>query len=200
MSRKTDLKGKKFGRLLVLSEAESNKRGSAKWLCQCECGTQKVVDGGNLRRGLTRSCGCLQKEITSACNRTHGMALTPTYQVWKDMQNRCNKPDNRGYKDYGGRGITVYPQWDKFENFYADMGERPDGLQIERRDNNKGYSPENCNWVTAQEQQRNKRNNRVIKYGGKSQCLIAWAEELKISEGALQHRLNKYPPQIAFNI
>jgi len=198
--RKINLTGQKFGRWGVISEAGRNTCGHVTWLCQCECGTQRVVGGNDLRNGKSESCGCLQKELASKRNLIHGLGENPIYFTWYGMLRRCNNPSDTAYKYYGGRGIAVCERWNKLENFYADMGECPKGLTIERRDNSKGYSPKNCYYATRKEQQRNTRKNIVIKYGGKSQCMAAWAEELGISWNTLRYRLNKYPPQIALNM
>jgi len=195
MSKTKELTGQKFGRLTVVSRAGSNK-GRATWDCICICGNRKIISGKNLLNGITRSCGCLCK----IGKKRHGMAESPLYQTWCCMRTRCTNINKDNYRNYGDRGITVCERWDKFENFYADMGDRPEGLTIERRDNSKGYSPENCKWATQKEQQRNRRNNRMIKYLGKTKCLAAWAEYLGISKGALGGRLNRHPPQIAFNM
>jgi len=196
MGKIIDLTGQKFGRWTVISKARLDKYGSSMWLCQCECGTKEIVRRYDLRRGLTKSCGCLRKELLI----THGMTNTTIYAVWKSMRRRCNKPNDPGYKNYGGRGITICRRWDKFENFYADMGDKPKGLSIERVDNYGNYEPSNCKWATREEQDRNKRNNRIIKYEGREQCLTDWARESGINYRTLCSRLNKYPPHIAFNI
>jgi len=198
--KKIDLTGQRFGRLTVYSRTGSDKSGQAMWLCKCDCGNERTIRSNDLRNGQTQSCGCLQRERIIQKLTTHGMAETAIYHVWSSMCQRCNNPNNAGYKNYGGRGITVCERWNKFENFYADMGEAPKELTIERIDNNKGYSPENCHWSTRKEQARNKRNNRIIKYQGKDQCVSAWAEEIGVGHQILQYRLKKYPPQIAFNM
>ena len=200
MGKKINLTGQKFERLTVISEAERDKYGAVMWLCRCECGTRKIIRGGHLLSGNTMSCGCLNKELLIKRSRKHGMASTPIYKTWKSMRQRCYNPNDMHYKDYGGRGITICERWDKFKNFYEDMGEKPNGLEIERMNNNQGYSPENCKWATPKENSRNKRNNRIIKYGGKSQCLAEWAEELGIERDTLWHRLDMHPPQLALNM
>ena len=192
MGKFIDLTGQVFRRLTVLSGAGRSRYGQAMWLCRCECGKQKIINGSSMLNGLTMSCGCLRKK--------HGLAGTPIYSVWKNMRNRCNNQKALQYKNYGQRGISVCERWDKFENFYADMGDRPDELSIERIDNNGNYEPSNCKWATHKEQGRNQRTNRIIKYGGKSQCLAEWAEEIGIARDTLWRRLNEYPPQIALNM
>ena len=195
-----DLTGKRFGRLLVIGRAETDSRGKLSWLCKCDCGNEKTIRGDSLQGDRAKSCGCLQKEIASIGNRTHGLSKVPTYEVWYNMQHRCFNKNNHVYKNYGGRGITVCDRWLKFENFYEDMGDKPKGLTLDRNDNHGNYEPSNCSWVTRKEQSRNIRSNRMIKYGGREQCMAEWAEEIGISQNALGCRLKKYPPQIAFNM
>lgn len=156
MGKKIDLTGQKFGRWTVLGEAGRNKHNQFMWNCVCDCGNIKVVYGGDLRNGGSKSCGCLFK---------HGMHGTPTYRTWGMMLQRCNNPNFPAYENYGGREITVCERWLKFENFLTDMGERPDGFMIERINNNKGYFPKNCCWTTRIEQNRNQRIRKDNKIG-----------------------------------
>ena len=200
MGKFIDITGKKFGRLTVISEAGKDKNGKIMWLCQCKCGTQKKARGGDLQKGAIRSCGCLKKEIAYKRAYKHGMTDTPILRIWKGTMQRCNNPNDPSYRNYGARGIKVCERWDKFENFYADMGNGPKGLTIERIDNDGNYEPSNCKWATRKEQARNKRNNRIIKYGGRSKCVSAWAEEIGMNYRTLLKRLNTHPPQIAFNM
>lgn len=201
MGKLIDLTGKKFGRLTVVSRLENDGRRNSRWHCICDCGTSRTVRGDSLKSGRTLSCGCLNKERASATHRTHGMRGSKTYCVWQHMKGRCYNPKNPRFAYYGGRGITVCGRWkNSFENFYADMGDKPEGLTIERIDNNRGYYPKNCKWATQKEQTRNQRSNRMIKYQGKERCIGAWAEELGIRRTTLSYRLNRYPPQIAFNM
>ena len=123
---------------------------------------------------------------------THGMSDTRTYQSWINMKQRCYYPDHNRYHIYGARGITVCKRWlNSFENFLEDMGERPKGLTLERKDNEKGYSPENCKWATVKEQCNNRRNNTVIKYKGLSLTISQWADKLNIKLGTLQRRYQR---------
>ena len=191
-----DLTNRKFGRLTVISEAGKSKDGEIMWLCGCECGKQKTIRGSSLRNGKTKSCGCYRREISA----THRMTKTDTYKTWLDMNARCHNKNNKSYNGYGGRGITVCERWNKFENFYTDMREKPKGMSIERKNNNGNYEPFNCEWATRKEQARNTRDTKWISYRGETKCLIAWAEEIGISSTALGKRLKRHPPQIAFNM
>lgn len=165
MGNVIDLTGSRFGRLVVL-ERDGSLRGEAAWLCQCDCGRQKTTRGFSLRNGDTTSCGCVQRERTSAANKVHGRRQyvpgTPkTYASWVAMRRRCTEPGNNRYHMYGGRGITVCERWaNSFENFLADMGERPDGMTLDRIDVNGNYEQANCKWSTATEQARNRRTSK----------------------------------------
>jgi len=200
MATVLDMVGKRVGRLMVVERAKNSKSGQARWVCECECGKKSIVLGYDLRSGKTRSCGCLQKEKAIEAHLTHGMRKTPTYISWAGIKNRCTNHSYHGYKNYGGRGISVCERWNKFENFYEDMGEKPKGLSVERKDNNGNYCPENCCWETIKNQNRNKRSNVNIEYHGKTQCMKDWAKELGINYGTLKSRLKTHSPQIAFNM
>ena len=152
--------GNRYGRLFVSKEAGCDPYGNRQWHCVCDCGNEKVVVGMNLRKGLTKSCGCLHKEIAREEGKktaTHGMALSRTYKSWIAMVRRCTKTTDQAWFKYGGAGITVCDRWvDSFENFYADMGDRPDGMTIDRINPFKGYSPDNCRWADSATQANNK--------------------------------------------
>jgi hypothetical protein len=154
MPRKArDLTGLRFGRLVV-----ERRNGTAHrqplWRCACDCGETVDILGGNLRRGTSRSCGCLKRELQTR----HGRYGTPEYHVWDAMLRRCTNPAHPGYVDYGGRGITVCERWRSFENFYADMGPRPSSKHsLDRVNNDAGYEKSNCRWATASQQGFNKR-------------------------------------------
>ena len=150
-----DLTSTKFGRLTALAAA-STKRPTS-WRCRCDCGTELVVLTNNLRMRRTQSCGCLQRERTSAACKTHGKRRTREYRIWANMKTRCFNPNVYCYRNYGARGITVCKRWLKFENFLADMGECPPGLTLERINNDRGYSKVNCRWDTYRAQRLNQR-------------------------------------------
>lgn len=189
--KRKDLTGKIFGQLQIIDYSCSGKAGVAgKWRCLCSCGNYTHVSVQNLNKGHTKSCGCLAKKLSSErlTKRltTHGMFGTSIYKIWERIKACCNNPNAVGYKHYGGRGITLCKSWHEFENFFADMGERPKNLSIERKNNNKGYFPENCKWATQKEQGRNKRTNHII--DGK--CIAEWSEILNIPYNTLYYRIS----------
>lgn len=191
MSKKMNMAGAQFGRLTVIRESET----PGKWVCRCDCGRETVVFGGNLRKGLTSSCGCYNREQSSKRALVHGGTSggkTRLFNTWVSMRNRCNNPNDSYYKDYGGRGITVCDEWQSdFAAFreWALANGYKSNLSIDRIDNNKGYFPKNCRWATAKEQARNRRSNRNITAFGKTQTIQAWAEETGLKYRTLHHRI-----------
>jgi hypothetical protein len=156
--KKIDLVGQRFGRLTVFSLHSINRHGHTKWNVRCDCGTEKAVFGMALTSKNTSSCGCLQKELTIKRSIIHGMTRTPTYRSWLAMRKRCVDPKSNRWMRYGGRGITVCKHWkNSFENFVADMGIRPKGTSIDRKDNDGNYEPSNCRWATPFQQWDNRR-------------------------------------------
>lgn len=157
-----DISGQTFGSLTVTGRSERISAAGALWECVCQCGGTTVTTGTKLRSGYTRSCGCLKREVCIELRTTHGRAnKSPTYRSWKEMRQRCMNPNSDKFHWYGGRGIAVCPQWESFEQFLADMGERPAGMTLDRINNDGPYSPENCRWATQLEQTRKQEKNKL---------------------------------------
>jgi hypothetical protein len=182
-----DLTGKKFGRLLVVSQSTTSS--PLKWNCVCDCGKTSVVEGGKLKSGHTKSCGCLKHEEARERMTKHGRRHTRIYRIWCAMKDRCARQ-----KHYFDRGITVCDEWlNDFQAFYdwAISHGYADDLTIDRIDVNGNYCPENCRWATTKEQQNNTRKNRLITYNGETNTLSEWAEKLEINYSTLRSRLNR---------
>jgi hypothetical protein len=176
------------GRWEVIAPAPS--RNSQPYvLCRCDCGAEKEVALVSIRTGRSRSCGCLRREVGPS-NKRHGLSDSKTYNVWLGMRQRCLNPNNPAYTNYGGRGITIAPAWDTFDQFLADMGEVPEGMTLERKDNDKGYGPDNCVWASRLEQGRNTRKCRQITHNGQTKTLAEWAHEYSINRQTLGKRLD----------
>lgn len=197
MPPRIDLNGKVFHRLTVIGyHGRHPKNRDSLWLCQCECGTQKIIPGAYLKTGDTKSCGCLKNKL-----KTIGLnGGSHVYKVWCGIKQRCNNKNDKDYKNYGGRGIKIPKEWCAFEAFYKDMGDPPSSLYtIDRIKNDKSYSKENCRWATSKQQARNRRNNRVIKWRGSEKTLIEWSETLGINSKTLNSRFfNKWTVERAF--
>lgn len=194
------LTGRRFGRLVVLNRASNASDGRPQWLCQCDCGGEKVVRSASLMQGHTKSCGCLQAEsarahapLAAAALTTHGMSRTRLSTIFKGIVQRCTNPNFTAYKDYGGRGICICPEWSNNAAAFfawAIANGYEEGLTIDRKDNDKGYSPENCRWVDKVTQSNNTRRNRVICHDGREMTLSQWARYAGIKMHTLWNRLD----------
>jgi hypothetical protein len=196
-----DLTGQRFGRLTVLERdcLERQGKGDVRWICICDCGEYSSVVARSLVHGATKSCGCLNKEPTAKSAYRHGQNKSRLYHVWDGMKSRCYRPNARGYKNYGGRGITVCDEWrDNFVAFrdwamangYVENTEkRKGGCTLDRIDVNGNYEPSNCRWVNATFQANNTRRNYMITAFGQTKSLAQWARDTGISYSALTWRV-----------
>lgn len=191
--------GKKFGRLTVLEEVQDHK---GRWLCLCDCGNTKEVSGNHLRNGSIRSCGCLRKENAAKLFTKHGGCKGKRdrlYFVWRNIKDRTSDSNNKRYKDYGGRGISMCDEWfnsyEAFKTWCIMNGydeDAPRGVcTIDRIDVNGNYEPSNCRFVTMQEQCFNKRNNHYITYQGITKTITEWARQCNISRCKLEYHIGK---------
>lgn len=187
--RLVDLTGQRFGRLTVLSRAPNDGRRT-RWNCRCDCGTEKSVGTEALRCGDTSSCGCLQIEARVGL-ATHGQSHTVIHRLWCHMRQRCRNPENPSYAHYGGRGIAVCERWDVFENFYADMGDPPPGMTLDRIDNDGPYSPENCRWADKRTQASNRRFCFRVRYGGEIMTASEFARRVGSKTQTMHMRARK---------
>lgn len=192
MGKFKDITGQKFSKLTVLYKLHNyhNKNKENIWLCVCDCGNLIEVRGSNLRGENTKSCGCLQKEAVTK----HKHCKDRLYNIYYGMKDRCCNKKNKAYKRYGERGVTICDEWlSNFETFYdwSMSHGYNDTLTIDRIDNNKGYSPDNCRWVDRKTQQRNRRTAINITIDGETRCLSEWCELLNVSYNKVWKRLHR---------
>lgn len=191
------LEGRRFGRLKVLRLSGTRPYPCGKigyiWACVCECGKSLTCLGSDLRNGSSRSCGCSRIQHGHGRKHLEGKYRSETYNTWASMIQRCTNPLNGRWKDYGGRGIKICKRWLTFENFLADMGQRPSrDLSLDRYPNPNGnYEPKNCRWATRKEQQNNSRFNRRIEHNGTIKTLTEWANFFGIRIGTLATRIRR---------
>lgn len=190
MPKFNDLSGLRFGRLTAkeVAQRSSRKGGNTKWLCVCDCGGSGVIYASNLISGQTKSCGCLHKEYLYKHGFTTHASVKPTYSCWKQMKDRCRNPKNKFFHYYGGRGIKVCEKWLNFEGFLADMGEKPEGLTLDRIDTNGDYEPNNCRWITQANQMRNTRRNINLTYKGITLTQAEWSRIFNVPWKTLSNR------------
>lgn len=197
MARPVKMKiGERFTMLTVIERVGSAVAGQTRWLCLCDCGQKKTVYSSSLRRGHTKSCGCSTRILNSISHRkSDSVPAGPTRNTWASMNSRCYNRKSPDYAYYGGRGISVCERWqrpDGYWNFVSDMGQRPEGMTLDREDIDGDYCPENCRWVTRQHQQNNRRTTRFLSHGERTMALGEWAMETGISVKTLWSRLNLY--------
>ena len=180
-----DLTGRRFGKLTVIKRVENTKANKARWLCKCDCGNEKIVVGGDLQSGRTRSCGCLVK--------THGLRNSTIYKIWVGIKTRCYNPNSNNYNRYGARGIKMFAGWlDDFVAFFDYVSALENfgkpGYSIDRINNNGDYEPNNLRWTDLNTQCRNRRNNILVEYQGQEMTLVEAAEKSGINYHVLWQR------------
>lgn len=194
MGKFKNIVGQKFGKLLILTDNErKNNTSNLYCRCLCDCGNEKLIRKSCILNGNTKSCGCLAKDAHKNRESYHGDSDTTEYTTYTCMKYRCYNPKNHAYKDYGGRGITVCDRWmgkNGYKNFISDMGYKNNPeLTLERIDNEKGYSPENCIWATRKAQATNRRTTTKYKYLGKELTLNEWSKSTGIHKSTLYYRV-----------
>lgn len=199
--------GQRFGRLTVIREAE-RQYGHRYILCQCDCGNTKTINLNSLVKGTSKSCGCYRSEYISKKNTTHGNTrnhnIDRLYRIWIGIKRRCTNENYKHYYNYGGRGITICKEWlhdyPAFKKWSLENG-YTDDLTIDRIDNDKGYSPDNCRWTTMQVQSNNTRVNRLITYNGETHTVADWGRITGIDGNLIGQRVRKGFPleKVFFN-
>ena len=197
-SRAEDITGQIFNGIEILREVEHSKDGARRWECKCHCG-KIFITTTTWRAKRNHSCGCKNKEIISQKNSTHGLSKTNLYNRYRKIKERCYKPCHKSYKDYGGRGIKMCNEWlgeNGFVRFYdwAINNGYDKNLSLDRIDNNKGYSPDNCRWVDSKTQARNRRNNRFIEFNGSKKTIAEWSEIIGVHPDTIRNRLERGLP------
>ncbi len=183
MPKFIDLSGEVFGDLSVIRR-DGHIQGHVGWRCTCRlCGSERIYAANNLRSGNSTSCGCARAV-------THGMKGTREYRTWQHMKARCTNPKNDNYPLYGERGIRVCKRWMRsFDAFFSDMGPRPPGHTLDRKNNEGDYTKRNCRWATSLVQSRNKRNTKMLKMGGREMILADWSKEFGLPMERVRGRL-----------
>ena len=199
MPQLIDLTGKRFGRWQVIEKSPEKHDSSAYWLCKCDCGTIRSVNGQQLKSGRSKSCGCYRNEILANTFRTHGKTKTRLYAVWASMRERCYCETCDAYQYYGAKRISICDEWmdfERFESWAFSSGYNPNAeshqCTIDRIDNSKGYSPDNCRWVNSVTQSNNQTKNRMVTYNGKTKTVAEWGRENGWNYMVLYDRLFKY--------
>ena len=184
-----DETGKRYGRLTVLYRVPSTNQ--AKWLCKCDCGNTKCVYGDALRKGRTKSCGCLLSESTRERGKKYKVQNHRLYVIWYHMIRRCEDQNDSEYHNYGGRGISVSEQWHDFDTFaeWALNNGYEESLSIDRINNDGNYEEKNCRWATQKQQRNNSRQNTYITNNGTTKTVQEWAEHYNVRPGMLRKRI-----------
>jgi hypothetical protein len=193
MTKLIDIIGKKFGKWIVTIRV-ANKYGTrTRYLCECECGTKREVEGSSLRTGSSKSCGCVSTERISKLRLTHGKTKTDIFVIWQGIKDRCYNEKGNHWNSHGKRGIKVYEEWihsfEKFELYIKTLGIRPEGYTLDRINNDGDYEPHNLRWASPRTQANNTRSNRIIEFKSKRMTMAEWAREINISYKTLATRL-----------
>jgi hypothetical protein len=182
--------GAVFGRLTV-EHALLSVKGRAQWMCTCSCGMLHMASGDALKQGKITSCGCYRRSgdrwRTHGC--TSGRTKSRAFRIWSGMKQRCDNPRASGFHRYGAKGVSYDPAWREFSAFYADMGDCPDGMSLDRIDNSKGYCKTNCRWATAVEQSTNRNTTHFFTQSGKTLSLSQWCRELNLQYARTYRRV-----------
>ena len=193
-----DLTGQKFNMLLAVAPCcryPKTAKSRINWVCRCECGNTLIARADKLLSGVPKSCGKREAGHSRKPKYPNGApSQSRLYAIWRDMIKRCGSPKNKEYSNYGGRGIQVCSRWlTSFSSFqaWAQANGYQENLTLDRKNVNGNYTPENCRWATRKEQNRNSRSNRMLTSGGKTQCIAAWAEELRIPHSTIRTRLKR---------
>lgn len=197
-----DLTGKKFGNLLVIERAGSDRNKNALWKCKCDCGNEKIVVANRLRSGETRSCGCLRSIRTKETFKTHGHSKTRLYRVWAGMKTRCYNANSDNYKYYGGKGVTMCDEWKNnfsaFERWAIENGYNEDARSqectIDRIDTSGDYSPQNCRWSNHVEQCNNQTSNKLLTYQNTTKTMSEWSKETGINYSTFRENVRRGRP------
>jgi hypothetical protein len=194
-----DLSGKRFGRLVVIRFAGRAGR-QITWRCRCDCGVTTAVHGKALKVGATRSCGCLRHELAIA-RAKHGCSrkgkVTPEYRAWQAMFTRCSSKRPKWWRSYGSRGIKVCARWNSFEKFLKDMGSRPIGMSLDRKHNDKGYTPKNCRWATLVQQANNRRPRRPGTFVYGERCGTSKLTERQVAQIRAARKRGEFQASLA---
>jgi hypothetical protein len=197
---KLEVIGKTFNYVTVVADAGERKGRAPLYVCRCVCGSEFLSTGPAVASGNKKSCGCKRGAAQVGRKRPemaernkmmakHGDYQSKTYHVWNHMHQRCSNPNSKHYHRYGGRGIRVCDRWKDYTNFLADMGPVPDGMSIERLDNELGYSPENCVWADMKAQANNRSTNVLVTHDGQTMTVAQWAEKTGLERKTLEYRI-----------
>jgi len=187
--------GRRYGRLVVISREPDGKHRMRRWLCRCDCGTLTVTSQACLRRGDTKSCGCLARELLIKRNEkgTHGESCPPTkeYTAWCSIKERCFNRNTKDYILYGARNIRICKRWrNSYVNFLSDVGRAPSPeYTLGRIDNDGNYEPDNVRWETQRQQSNNRRNNHFVTINNKIRTLTEWSRISGVKWNTIVYRL-----------